>query len=724
MKQPQYRGVNELRRMFLEFFESKGHLVMKSFSLVPHNDNSLLLINSGMAPLKPYFTGQEIPPRRRVTTCQKCIRTGDIENIGKTARHGTFFEMLGNFSFGDYFKTEAIHWSWEFLTEVVGLDPDRLYPSIYQDDDEAFDIWNKEIGIAPERIFRFGKEDNFWEHGSGPCGPCSEVYYDRGEKYGCGKPGCTVGCECDRYMEIWNDVFSQFNNDGHGNYSDLAQKNIDTGMGLERLACVVQDVDSMFDIDTMKALRDHVCAMSGKHYGIDHETDVSLRVVTDHIRSVTFMISDGIMPSNSGRGYVLRRLIRRAARHGRLLGIEGTFLAKLSEEAMTALALVYPIQNLITAIGVGIGIGINAGIAYYLGAKKQTTANQIATQGIALSVLHGILLTVLCTAGLWKFLKGFSADLEVNLMAITYGNRVLLFSVVITLGITFEKIFQSVGKMKVSMFSMICGCLINILLDPLMIFGIGPFPAMGIAGAAYATGIGQTATLLIYLIFYFADPIPVKIQLKYLKPEKQVISRIYAVGIPATLNMALPSLLISSLNGILSGFSEKYVLVLGVYYKLQTFIYLSANGIIQGIRPLIGYNYGAGEKKRVEKIFRTALGLVLGVMAAGMLISWLIPGKLIGLFTVNEETIRIGITALHIISFGFIVSGVSVTCSGALEGLGKGTPSFCIALLRYVIVIIPAAFLFGKILGANGVWLAFPVAEALTAVFAIILYQR
>ena len=389
--------------------------------------------------------------------------------------------------------------------------------------------------------------------------------------------------------------------------------------------------------------------------------------------------------------------------------VDSYFVAKLSEEAMTALALVYPIQNLITAIGVGIGIGINAGIAYYLGAKKQTTANQIATQGIALSVLHGILLTVLCTAGLWKFLKGFSADLEVNLMAITYGNRVLLFSVVITLGITFEKIFQSVGKMKVSMFSMICGCLINILLDPLMIFGIGPFPAMGIAGAAYATGIGQTATLLIYLIFYFADPIPVKIQLKYLKPEKQVISRIYTVGIPATLNMALPSLLISSLNGILSGFSEKYVLVLGVYYKLQTFIYLSANGIIQGIRPLIGYNYGAGEKKRVEKIFRTALGLVLGVMAAGMLISWLIP---------------VGITALHIISFGFIVSGVSVTCSGALEGLGKGTPSFCIALLRYVIVIIPAAFLFGKILGANGVWLAFPVAEALTAVFAIILYQR
>ena len=335
-------GVNELRRMFLEFFESKDHLALKSFSLVPHNDKSLLLINSGMAPMKPYFTGQEIPPRRRVTTCQKCIRTGDIENVGKTARHGTFFEMLGNFSFGDYFKTEAIHWTWEFLTEVVGLDPERLYPSVYENDDEAWEIWNKEIGVPAERIFRFGKEDNFWEHGSGPCGPCSEVYYDRGEKYGCVKPGCTVGCECDRYMEIWNDVFSQFNNDGHGNYSDLAQKNIDTGMGLERLACVVQDVDSMFDIDTMKALRDHVCAMSGKHYGIDHETDVSLRVVTDHIRSVTFMISDGIMPSNSGRGYVLRRLLRRACRHGRLLGIEGAFLVELAQTVIDGSKDGYP----------------------------------------------------------------------------------------------------------------------------------------------------------------------------------------------------------------------------------------------------------------------------------------------------------------------------------------------------------------------------------------------
>ena len=404
--------------------------------------------------------------------------------------------------------------------------------------------------------------------------------------------------------------------------------------------------------------------------------------------------------------------------------VDSYFVAKLSEEAMTALALVYPIQNLITAIGVGIGIGINAGIAYYLGAKKQTTANQIATQGIALSVLHGILLTVLCTAGLWKFLKGFSADLEVNLMAITYGNRVLLFSVVITLGITFEKIFQSVGKMKVSMFSMICGCLINILLDPLMIFGIGPFPAMGIAGAAYATGIGQTATLLIYLIFYFADPIPVKIQLKYLKPEKHVISRIYAVGIPATLNMALPSLLISSLNGILSGFSENYVLVLGVYYKLQTFIYLTANGIIQGIRPLVGYNYGAGELERVHKIFSVTLKLTAGVMAAGMLFSWILPHTLIGLFTTQESTVSIGVTALHYISFGFIVSAVSITVSGVLEGLGKGSQSLLVSLARYLIIIVPVAFLLSRIFGAKGVWMAFAVAEFITAGFAYAVYRK
>ena len=331
-----FYGENELRRMYLEFFESKGHLAMKSFSLVPHNDNSLLLINAGMAPLKPYFTGQEIPPRRRVTTCQKCIRTGDIENVGKTARHLTFFEMLGNFSFGDYFKHEAIHWSWEFLTQVLGLEEDRLYPSIYGEDDEAFEIWNKEVGVPAEKITRFyrdpetGECDNFWEHGAGPCGPCSEIYYDRGEKYGCGRPDCKVGCDCDRFMEVWNNVFTQFEGDGKGGYTELAQKNIDTGRGLERLAVVMQDVDSVFDIDTMKAIRDKVCEMSGKKYQVDALDDVSIRLITDHIRSATFMISDGIMPSNEGRGYVLRRIIRRAARHGRMLGIDGIFMAKLA----------------------------------------------------------------------------------------------------------------------------------------------------------------------------------------------------------------------------------------------------------------------------------------------------------------------------------------------------------------------------------------------------------
>ncbi len=329
-------GVNELRRMFLDFFESKQHLKMKSFSLVPHNDNSLLIINSGMAPLKPYFTGQEIPPRRRVTTCQKCVRTGDIENTGKTARHLTFFEMLGNFSFGDYFKHEAIAWSWEFLTEVIGMDPERLYPSIYCEDDEAFEIWTKEVGVPAEKITRFYRDengacDNFWEHGAGPCGPCSEIYYDRGVKYGCGRPDCKVGCDCDRFMEVWNNVFTQFDNDGKGNYTELSQKNIDTGMGLERLAVVVQDVDTVFDIDTMKAIRDRICRIAGVEYEADPEKDVSIRLITDHIRSTTFMVSDGIMPSNEGRGYVLRRLIRRAARHGRLLGIEGKFMADLSE---------------------------------------------------------------------------------------------------------------------------------------------------------------------------------------------------------------------------------------------------------------------------------------------------------------------------------------------------------------------------------------------------------
>mgnify|MGYP002702580197 FL=1 len=334
--------------MYLEFFESKGHLKMNSFSLVPHNDNSLLLINAGMAPLKPYFTGQEIPPRRRVTTCQKCVRTGDIDNVGKTARHLTFFEMLGNFSFGDYFKHEAIAWSWEFLTQVIGMDPDRLYPSIYGEDEEAFDIWTKEIGVPAEKITRFyrdpetGECDNFWEHGAGPCGPCSEIYYDRGEKYGCGKPDCKVGCDCDRFMEVWNNVFTQFNGDGKGGYEELANKNIDTGMGLERLAVVVQDVDSVFDIDTMKAIRDHICEMSGKTYETDAMDDVSIRLITDHIRSSTFLISDGVMPSNEGRGYVLRRLIRRAARHGKLLGIQETFLAELAKTVIRECKDGYP----------------------------------------------------------------------------------------------------------------------------------------------------------------------------------------------------------------------------------------------------------------------------------------------------------------------------------------------------------------------------------------------
>ncbi len=328
--------------MFLEFFESKDHLKMNSFSLIPRNDNSLLLINSGMAPLKPYFTGQEIPPRRRVTTCQKCIRTGDIENVGKTARHGTFFEMLGNFSFGDYFKNEAIEWTWEFLTEVVGLDADRLYPSVYLEDDEAFDIWHRKIGIAKDRIFKFGKADNFWEHGAGPCGPCSEVYYDRGEKYGCGKPDCTVGCDCDRYMEVWNNVFTQFDNDGNNNYVELDQKNIDTGMGLERLAVVVQDVDSIFDVDTLKALRDKICEMAGVTYKTNEKKDISIRLITDHIRSVTFMTSDGVLPSNEGRGYVLRRLLRRAARHGRMLGIKDMFLAELCKTVIECSKDAYP----------------------------------------------------------------------------------------------------------------------------------------------------------------------------------------------------------------------------------------------------------------------------------------------------------------------------------------------------------------------------------------------
>ena len=337
-------GLNELREMYLSFFETKGHLRLPSFSLIPRNDPSLLLINAGMSPMKTWFTGEEEPPRHRVTTCQKCIRTPDIENIGKTARHGTYFEMLGNFSFGDYFKREAIHWAWEFLTspDWVGIDPDRLYPSVYLDDDEAWNIWHDEIGIAPERIFRFGKEDNFWEHGSGPCGPCSEIYYDRGEKYGCGKPGCTVGCDCDRYIEIWNIVFSQFNNDGQGNYTELAQKNIDTGMGLERLAVVCQDVNSLFDVDTVMNITHKVSEITGAHYGETNAKDVSLRIITDHIRSSTFMICDGVLPSNEGRGYVLRRLLRRAARHGRLLGVKEPFLYKVCDTVIHENRGAYP----------------------------------------------------------------------------------------------------------------------------------------------------------------------------------------------------------------------------------------------------------------------------------------------------------------------------------------------------------------------------------------------
>ncbi len=338
-----YHGLNELREMFLSYFESKGHLRLPSFSLIPPaNDKSLLLINSGMAPMKTWFTREEEPPRNRVTTCQKCIRTGDIENIGKTDRHGTYFEMLGNFSFGDYFKKEAIPFCWEFLTEVVGLEKDRLYPSIYLDDDEAFEIWNKDIGIPAERIFRFGKADNFWEHGAGPCGPCSEVYYDRGPEHGCGKPGCTVGCDCDRYIEVWNNVFSQFVNDGENHYTEMKNKNIDTGMGLERLACVCQNVNSLFDVDTVMNITNKVSEITGAHYGESHKTDVSLRVITDHIRSSTMMICDGILPSNEGRGYVLRRLLRRAARHGKLLGVEKPFLYEVVETVIHENECAYP----------------------------------------------------------------------------------------------------------------------------------------------------------------------------------------------------------------------------------------------------------------------------------------------------------------------------------------------------------------------------------------------
>lgn len=337
-----WTGLNELREKFTSFFESKGHLKLESFSLIPENDKSLLLINSGMAPMKKYFTGEVTPPRKRVTTCQKCIRTPDIERVGITARHGTFFEMLGNFSFGDYFKNEATAWAWEFCTKVLELPVDRLWVSIYENDDEAFEIWTKKVGVDPSRIVRLGKEDNFWEHGAGPCGPCSEIYFDRGEEYGCGSPDCKVGCDCDRYIEFWNLVFTQFENDGKNNYSNLSHPNIDTGMGLERLACIMQGVDNLFLVDTVKNIMNHVCKISGVNYGEDAKKDVSLRVITDHIRSVTFMISDGVMPSNEGRGYVLRRLLRRAARHGRLLGINGAFLSKVCETVIKENEQAYP----------------------------------------------------------------------------------------------------------------------------------------------------------------------------------------------------------------------------------------------------------------------------------------------------------------------------------------------------------------------------------------------
>ena len=404
--------------------------------------------------------------------------------------------------------------------------------------------------------------------------------------------------------------------------------------------------------------------------------------------------------------------------------VDSYFVAKISEKAMTALALVYPVQNLITSIAVGFGVGINAVVAFYLGANNQEKANRAVTLGVFLNFLHGVILTFVCIGGMPLFLKMFTSDKEVTQLTLLYSNRAFLFSVIITTGISLEKIFQAVGRMKASMFSMMCGFIANIVLDPLMIFGIGPFPVMGIAGAAYATGIGQCITLLIYLILYKTHPIPVKIERKYLTNDKQLVGKLYAVGIPATLNMALPSVLISALNGILVGFSEKYVLVLGVYYKLQTFIYLSANGIIQGIRPLIGYNYGAGEKERVKKIFHTALGLSCVVMLVGTLLSWLIPGNLIGLFTSNSQTVQIGITALHVISLGFLVSAVSLTCSGALEGLGKGMPSLYISLARYIVVMIPMAFGLSRILGANGVWYSFPITELITAVFSYIIYQR
>ena len=404
--------------------------------------------------------------------------------------------------------------------------------------------------------------------------------------------------------------------------------------------------------------------------------------------------------------------------------IDSYFVAKVSENAMTALALVYPVQNLINAIAIGFGVGINACVAFYSGAGDKNHADKAASQGTLLSFIHGVFLMAICIAGMPAFLNSYSSDKEITALALIYSNRAFLFSPIITLGLSFEKIFQAAGKMKTTMFSMMCGCVANIILDPLMIFGIGPFPAMGIAGAAYATGIGQCITLCVYLLFYIFSPIPITVSRKHMRPDTIIIKKLYSVGTAATLNLALPSLLISVLNGMLAAFSEKYVLVLGVYYKLQTFIYLTANGIIQGIRPLMGYNFGAGEHGRVKKIYRTALTMNMGIMLLGMILSWLIPDKLIGLFTCNEETIKIGVTALHIISLGFVVSAISITSSGALEGLGKGYHSLLISLFRYVIIILPAAFIFSRLIGADGIWYSFCFTELISAGLSALIYQR
>lgn len=404
--------------------------------------------------------------------------------------------------------------------------------------------------------------------------------------------------------------------------------------------------------------------------------------------------------------------------------VDSYFVAKMSEDAMTALALVYPVQNIITAIAVGFGIGTNAVISYFLGARQQEDADRATTQGMLFNLLHGILLAVICISVMPAFLRMFSSDEKVISLALIYAERAFIFAPVIAAGVAFEKTFQSVGRMKVSMFCMMCGFVANIILDPMMIFGIGIFPEMGIAGAAYATDIGQAITLIAYLVFYVARPIPVKIRKKYLKPDRSITAKLYGIGIPAALNIALPSFLISALNGILAGFSGSYVLVLGVYYKLQTFIYLTGNGIVQGIRPLVGYNYGAGEHGRVREIYRTAIRLTAVVMLVGTVLSWTIPGQLIGMFTSNADTIRIGIQALHIVSLGFIVSAVSVTTCGFLEGMGKGTSSLCISLSRYVVVMIPAAFVLSRFMGANGVWTAFAVTEFITAVYAYCVYRN